>query len=248
MSEFVRLVEIGIAGIAAGFADSTVGGGGLITIPSLIFVGIPPQVAVATDKLGSLGQVIAALPQFWKAKKIRWEYVPFFVIISFFGSAIGVHILLSINPDVIEKVIGMLLLVMLPLLFWKRSMGLERTHTKLPKQIIGYALYFLLAIYRGFLGSGAGVLDAYNEMFFLGFSMIEVTATAIIPWIVICITSLYFFIQKGLVHYQAGFVLFAGMAVGGYIGSHIALRKGDAWVKRLFSIFVLLSVIKLLFF
>ena len=68
MPEIITLLLVLLIGLVTGFFDSVVGAGGLISVPSLIFLGLPPQVAIATDRFGILGQTFAALVKFWKAK------------------------------------------------------------------------------------------------------------------------------------------------------------------------------------
>jgi len=78
--------------------------------------------------------------------------------------------------------------------------------------------------------------------------MLEVLATNIIPWLALTISSLVIFALNGIIDYKIGIVLLIGMTVGGYIGAHVAIKKGDLWVKRLFVFLVIISGIKLLFF
>src|SRR5437016_2627042 len=94
MSEVITPFFIFLIGITTGFVDSTGGPGGIITIPLLILLGFPPQVAIATDRVGIVGQSLAAIFKFWRAKKIVWKYVPILTIISLCGSLIGANILL----------------------------------------------------------------------------------------------------------------------------------------------------------
>lgn len=234
-------------GLSAGFMDSTVGSGGLISIPLLIFFGLPPQVAIATDRLGSVGQTLSALFVFWKEKKIRWNFVFVFTLLAITGSLIGSHILLSFNPKYLQKIVGILLLVLLPLLFIKRRLGVKSISTSIYKKCIGFFNYFLIMIYNGFFGTGAGPFSQFNSLYFFGFTVIESGATGIIPWFFLSITSLIVFIRGGIVDWHNGIVLLIGMAFGGFIGAHIAVTKGEAWIKKLFVLIVIISALKLLF-
>lgn len=237
-----------LTGLAAGFLDSTVGSGGLISIPFLIFLGFPPHVAVATDRLGTLGQTSAALLKFWKSGKIRWNYVPIFIVLSLIGAVIGANILLTIDPKILQKIIGIVLLILLPLIFLKKEIGVVRvTVTKLRKAM-GFFVYFLLSIFSGFLGIGSGATSFYNSLFNFGFTFIEANATGIIPWFLLSLISLIIFNQNGIVDYRNGIFLFIGMVIGGYFGAHVALKKGELWIKRLFVLVVIISSIRLLFF
>lgn len=244
---FVLIITLFI-GVIAGFFDSTVGGGGLITIPSLIFLGLPPQVAIATDRLGTLGQEIVAIYKYWRAKKIQWRYVPALSFLSIIGALIGANFLLSIDPKSIQKIVAVLILILLIVIMVKARLGVKRIRVNKAKQTLGYFLYFFLQIFNGFFGTGAGPLSSYNHMFNFGFTMIQASATGIIPWLLLSLSSLVVFARGGVIDYQKGVVLLAGMSLGGYFGAHTALKKGNMWVKRLFSLVVVASAFKLLFF
>ncbi len=248
MPEIVTLLIVLLVGVATGFFDSVIGAGGLISVPSLIFLGLPPQIAIATDRFGTIGQTLAALFKFWKAKKIVWTYVPVLAIIALVGSLIGANILLNIDPKILESVVGVIILVVLPLIFLKRDIGVKRFKTSKSNKIIGLAIYFFIMIFGGFFGQGTGPMIFYALTFFLGFTMIEVLATGVIPWFVLSISSLAIFALNGIIDYKIGIILLIGMAIGGYIGAHIAIKKGNQWVKTLFVMVVIISGMKLLLF
>ncbi len=237
-----------LTGIAAGFLDSTSGGGGLISIPFLIFFGLPPQVAIATDRLGAIGQESAALLEFSRAKKILWRYVPIFSIMGLVGAVIGANILLSIDPKQLQRIIGILLLAVLPLVIFNKEIAIKRSQPTNLKKGFGFVFYFFIMIYNGIFGAGAGPLSTYNFLYFFGFTLTEVFATSTIPWLLLCLSSLVIFMLRGIVDYKNGVILLIGMTIGGYIGAHVALKKGDLWMKRLFVPVVIASCIKLLFF
>lgn len=241
------LLLVFTTGLAAGFFDSAIGGGGLISIPALLFVGLPPQVAIATDRFGTIGQSFTAFLKFWKAKKIVWNYVFVLAVISLLGSLIGANILINVDPEILQKAVGILIVILLPLIFLKQHIGLQQIKTSKARKITGLAIYFLIMIFGGFFGQGTGLLVFYTLTYFLGFTMIEVLATGVIPWFVLSLSSLIIFSLNGIVDYKSGIVLLIGMAIGGYAGAHFAIQKGDVWIKRLFAAFVLISSIKLLF-
>lgn len=236
-----------VIGTLAGFADSTIGSGGLISIPFLIFLGLPPAVAVATDRLGTLGQIGGALAKFWKTGKILWSYVPIFSVLSLAGALLGAQILLTIDSRSLEKVIGAILLIVLPLIFLKPNLGLEHRAVSRFKKGLGLIIYFLVKFYDGLFGTGAGPLSLYNSLFFFGFTMLEANATNLIPWLLLSLSSLAIFMLHGIVDYRNGVFLLVGMALGGYLGAHTALKIGNLWLRRLFVAVVIISGVKLLF-
>lgn len=237
-----------LIGIVTGFFDSIVGAGGLISVPSLLFLGLPPQIAIATDRFGSLGQRCAALYQFWKTKKIVWKYVPLLSVIALGGALIGANLLLTIDPQLLETIIGILILAVLPFLFLRKDLGIKSIKPSTSKRIIGFIMYLGITIFSGFFGQGTGPMYVYVLTFFLGLTVVEVLATNIIPGMVLAVSSLILFASHDLINYTFGVILLIGMAIGGYIGSHAVLKKGDQWVKQLLVVFVIIFGIKLLLF
>ena len=248
MPEIILLLLVSLIGLVTGFFDSVIGAGGLISVPSLVFLGLPPQIAIATDRLGTIGQTFTALIKFWKAKKIVWRYVPILAVISLAGSLIGANILLNVDQKILESVVGVLILILLPLIFLKKDLGVKQAKPSRSKNIVGLLIYFAIMIFAGFFGQGTGPMIFYALTFFLGLTMIEVLGTGIIPWFVLSISSVIIFALNGIIDYKIGIVLFITMSIGSYIGAHVAIKKGDLWVKRLFVLFVIISGIKLLFF
>src|SRR3989344_7897448 len=248
MPEIILLLLVSLIGLVTGFFDSVIGAGGLISVPTLVFLGLPPQIAIATDRLGTIGQTFTALIKFWKAKKIVWRYVPILAVISLAGSLIGANILLNVDQKILESVVGVLILILLPLIFLKKDLGVKQAKPSRSKNIVGLLIYFAIMIFAGFFGQGTGPMIFYALTFFLGLTMIEVLGTGIIPWFVLSISSVIIFALNGIIDYKIGIVLFITMSIGSYIGAHVAIKKGDLWVKRLFVLFVIISGIKLLFF
>ncbi len=248
MPEIVNLTLVFIVGIVASFFSASVGGSAMISIPALIFLGLPPQIAIATDRLGGLGSQATSLYKFWKAEKIVWVFTPILVGVSLVGSIIGANILLSVDPEILQKLVGVLLLVFLPFVFFNKNIGISRTETSKLKKIIGYIVYFILQTFNSFFGVGVGPFFFYTLVLAFGLSMVEASATRVIPLMTMAISSVVIFAHKGIINYEVGIVLLVGMAIGGYIGAHVALKKGSAWIKGLFAVVVVTASIKLLLF
>ncbi|MFA6553067.1 MAG: sulfite exporter TauE/SafE family protein [Patescibacteria group bacterium] len=234
-----------VIGLLAGFVGAIAGGGGLISIPFLLFLGIPPQVTLATNKLGGMGLSFGALYKFIREKKVVWSYAIFLSIIGIAGSFIGARILLTIHTDVLQKLIGVLLLLLLPTIFFKKNFGLEELNVSPIKKAVGYACYFLISIIASFFG-GLGALSMSIVIFFFGLPMLKGNATELVSYSIFSLVSVIIFAISHLINYQVGIALFIGMLIGGYIGAHTAIKKGDKWVKIVFSIVVVASAIKIL--
>ena len=234
-------------GLAGSFVGAIAGGSGLIIIPFFIFLGLPPHTAIATHRLGAVGQLSGSLFRFRNEGKILWKYVPLFCLLALIGSYFGATLLFRVNEDNLTKIIGILLLAISPLIFLKKDLGLKRLEKHGAHIFWGFAVYFLIEIYGGFLGTGSGIMIFYALMYFFGLTIIESNATSLISGLVSTFTSLAVFASAGAINYRFGFILTAAMFLGSYLGTHVVLRKGEKWVKDIFAIMVLVFALKLLF-
>ncbi|MEK6915984.1 MAG: sulfite exporter TauE/SafE family protein [Nanoarchaeota archaeon] len=248
MSEIVLILFFSLVGLITGFFDSLVGAGGLFSIPSLVFLGLPPQTAIATDRFGVIGQAIVAVIKFWKAKKIVWKFVPFLVVLALIGSYIGANFLLNTDPKNLSKIIAIIIFVLLPLVFLKNDFGIKHFVINKKKAVVGLLSYFVIMVFAGFSGQGTGPMVFYTLTFFFGLTMIESLGTGLVPWLVLSVSSTIIFGLNGIIDYKVGAVLFVTMSIGSYAGAHIAIKKGDIWIKRLFVVLVVVMGLKLLIF
>jgi len=164
------------------------------------------------------------------------------------GWSLGAQLLISIDQEVLEKSIGFILLVLLPTIFIKKDIGVKPHKFSKTRKLIGVFILSLVLIWGGFFGGGAGTLIFYVLVLFFGFTFIQANATFKIAWLLLSLTALTVFTINGLVDYISGMVLFAGMFVGGYAGAHVAITKGNAWVKIVFAVVVVAAAIKFIFF
>ncbi|MFA6099051.1 MAG: sulfite exporter TauE/SafE family protein [Patescibacteria group bacterium] len=234
-----------VIGIASGFVGAIAGGGGLISIPFLLFLGIPPQITLATNKFGGLGLSFGALYKFIKEKKIIWRYAILLSCSGILGSIIGSRILLTIHTAPLQKMIGVLLIILIPTIFFKKSFGIEERHASRQRKILGCFMYFLISIIASFFG-GLGAISMSIIVFFFGLTMLKANATELFSYSIFSLTSVIIFSFNRLIDYEIGIILFLGMLIGGYFGAHTAIKRGDKWVKIFFSIVIIISAVKIL--
>src|SRR5680860_539034 len=177
----IKLIATLIIGIISGFIGAIAGGGGLLSIPFVLFLGIPPQITLATNKFGGMGLSFGALYKFIKEKKIIWKYAIFLSFFGILGSLIGSQILLTIDTAILQKLIGILLIFLVPIIFLKKSFGIEKKPTSRKRKIFGCILYFLISIIASFFG-GLGVITMSIVIYFFGLSMIKANATELFSY------------------------------------------------------------------
>ncbi len=237
-----------LAGVAAGFVGAVTGGAGILSIPALIFLGLPTNQAIATNALATLGMVVSALPSYYKAHQVRVRTGIQLIPLAVVGGFIGSKALVRVDADALTVVVGILLLLLIPVVLLNGDKGLKTFRAGKDRVALGYILYFLVMVYGGFFGAGAGIFAMYTLIFFLGMTYIQGKATISVPSFFLAGTAFLVFAAHGLVSWKLGLPMTVGMFIGGAIGAKVALEKGNAWVRIIFVIVTLASSIKLLFF
>ena len=243
-------IAVFVVAAIAGFIGPIAGGGGLLMIPSLVLLGAPSEVAIASVRLGAIGLWVSALYRYHRGGLVPWKRA---FLLSFFGIAggyIGSRLLiwLSDSSETVDTYVAIIILCMLPITYVYRRIKKFSWEPPVFVQALGYPLFLLVMSFAGFFSGGDGTLGIYVLVLCFGCSIVEANALRALPWLCMGIVASTQYIQAGLVDYTMALDLFLGMFVGGYIGASTAIKKGEDWVQRVFTVVVLLLVTKLLFF
>jgi len=243
----IRLLTIFAGGIVAGSYATLVGGGALLIIPLLIFLGFSPHSAVATNRLGALGGMMTGWYKFHQ--KSMMDYKVGFAVAGpvVVGAALGANLVLEVDAAVLKKVIAILTLFILAIVMLRPQVGIEkRKHSlKSHEYIIGAVVGFAIGIYHGFYGAG-GTFLSYLFILFFGQTFVESAATRKIAASLSSVMALIVFAVSGAISYGSGVVLFVGQSIGSYIAAHYSDRIGSVRIKRLFFVIVAFMATKLL--
>lgn len=237
-----------LIGLAGGMVGAISTGGGLVTIPGVIFLGLSPIQAIATTRLSAVSGGLSSLYEYSKSKAIVWQYMLYFVIISLVAGVIGPKLLLQMNEELIAKIIGVLLLATLPMLMLKHDFGIINEVKQRNHKILGLLALFIVMIYGTMFGAGGGILLIYALIYFFGLNVTEANATGTVMWIVGMTIALITYVASGVVVFSVGIPLLLGAIIGGYLGARLALKNGLVWVKGVLAVVIVISSIKLIFF
>lgn len=227
---------LAIASFLTGIVASIGGAGGLIIMPFMIGSGIPPQVAVATAKFSSFGMWAIVLMRFNKAKLIAWRYVVTMCILAAIGGVLGANIAIAIDSNVMIFTIGVLFFIIGLISLLNPDYGVIERKVSRFKIYCGFALYLAVITLSGFFPAGMSILIIFCLVTFMGLNALQAHATDILPWIVQTITSTTVYIMHDMVDFTLALSLFVGLALGGQIGSKIAVRQGAKFIKLFISI------------
>lgn len=244
----MNYVWVLLIGLASGAVGAISTGGGLISLPGLIFLGLSPVSAIATTRLGALSSGLASTYRYSKGKKILWRYVPYFMIVAIVAGFIGPRLLFQINEELLEPGIGVVMLLLLPTILHDKKFGLTIRRKSRNKKIAGLAALFVIMIYGTMIGAGGGIFLIYAIMYFFGTNVTQATATGTIMWLAGTIVATITYFHQGVIAFDYGIPLMIGSAIGGSLGAELALEKGVHWVRGILIIVILFASIKLILF
>ena len=239
------LILFAVAALA-GFVDSIAGGGGLITIPALLWAGIPPAQALATNKLqGSFGSFSASL-SFIRKGHVDPRNMVLAIALTFAGSAFGTILVQMLDPGILMTVLpGLLILIALYFLFSPRVGDLD-AHQLINTSTFAFTAGFGIGFYDGFFGPGTGSFFSIAFVALLGFNMTKATAHTKVLNFTSNFASLVMFIAGGDVVWVVGLVMAVGALVGAQIGSHMVMKVGSRLVRPLLVVTSIAISIKLI--
>lgn len=244
------LILFGVINIlASALSGASGGGGGLITTPLLVAMGVSPSTAIATAKFSGLGVSFGASARFFKEKITDTRTVVIFSILSGIGAVIGSLLLVKLSSyeEFLENAIAVVILLLgIPLLYFK-NLGIKTKVTSPRIKIIGGFLLSVGVLIQVALSSGIGSLQMIILMGMFGMSAITASATRRAMQLTVAIISLAIFILTDLVDFKIGFVALITSLIGGYIGAHFAVRRGDKFIVNLFAITSAALALQLLF-
>jgi uncharacterized membrane protein YfcA len=236
-----------VSGLAAGWIDSIAGGGGLITIPVLLSLGLPPQVALGTNKFqASFGSFTAALHYVRKGVVPLRDSLPG-IAWTLVGSALGTWGVQQIDPGFLQLFIPVLLLAIALYMLFVPPVG-DRGRSARMRRHPFYLLFGLsLGFYDGFFGPGVGSFWAIAFMTGLGFAMTRATGYTKVMNFTSNIVSFAVFLAGGAVLLLPALTMAAGQIVGARIGSGMVIARGARFIRPVFIIVVLLTTLRLLY-
>ncbi|OKL36847.1 TSUP family transporter [Domibacillus mangrovi] len=239
------LIILIILGFLAAFIDSVVGGGGLITLPALLFTGMTPSAAIATNKLvGTIGSLTSTL-MFYRSGKIDLTSVYKLFPLVFIGSMIGAWTVHLMNPEVLKPLMLIMLAAVAIYTIFKKNWGSVSTYKKLSvhRFILFTALIFAIGFYDGFLGPGTGSFLMFAFLM-IGFDFIKAAGNAKFLNFGSNIAGLLMFMYLGQVNYVYGLPMGLAGIAGAICGSKFAIRKGSSYVRLLFITVTFLLIAK----
>jgi uncharacterized membrane protein YfcA len=232
-----HILFLAAVGFVSSFIDSQVGGGGVMSLPALLVVGLPNATALGTNKLGGTSSALVASSNYLHKKAVPLRQALWFLPLSFVGGAVGVWAVLHSDAAWLRPVIVAVMVAMGAYVLLRPRFGAE-DRLKLGRwPVVAMALAALdIGTYDGLLGPGTGTMLIFAIISFLGYGFRRAAALGRVLNLGSNLSALAYFAWAGRVDWQVGLPMAAAMALGGYVGSHTTLRHGDRFLKPLFIV------------
>jgi uncharacterized membrane protein YfcA len=232
-----------VAGFAAAFIDSVVGGGGLISVPALMLTGLPPSMVLGTNKFGGTLSSLTSTASFLLSGKIKLKLVLALFPLSFIGSAIGTYCVKQVPSEFLKPIVVILLVVMTAYTLMKKNWQAASAYRRPSgwKLVLVSVMALVIGFYDGFFGPGTGSFLLFMFLL-LGFDFVSSSANAKVLNLASNMSSLATFLWLDSVNLGYGIPMGAAMILGAVAGSQVAIRKGSTYVKPLFVTVTLLLV------
>lgn len=241
---------LAIASLFAGTVDAIGGGGGLITLPALLATGLPPHLALGTNKGQSAFGSFAAMVRFARAGLVDRRRAQLTFPLGMAGSFAGAALVLWVRPEVLRPlVLALLVGAAAYLLLWRprRRAGPPSARFERGRSLVTAAVALGIGAYDGFFGPGTGTFLILAFIALLGEAPQRASASAKVVNFASNLAALALFAWRGTVLWWLALPMAAGQLVGGWLGAHLAVRGGDKVVRRVVLVVVAGLVAKLAF-
>ena len=239
------LAALFVVGFIAAVLNVVAAGGSFLTLPLLLFLGLPATVANGTNRVGVLAQNISAVLGFHRhgILPVRWALsvsVP-----TVFGAAIGVWAALNVPDIAFRRILSVVMLAMtLGTLLHKSLRGETRAEAQHPWHWTMLVGFFFMGLYGGFIQAGVGFL-ALALTTIAGLDLVRGNAVKVLTVMLLTTLSLAVFAGTGNVNWSAGLALGLGNILGGVVGVRLAVLKGHKWLEHIVTVTIVIFAVML---
>jgi uncharacterized membrane protein YfcA len=226
--------------------DAVGGGGGLVTVPALLAAGLPPHLALGTNKGQSVFGSFASLARYSHAGLVDRGAALYAFPLAVAGSAAGVALALALRPEVLRPLVLVLLIAAAVIVLAARPPTNSRPAVPARRARAVWALAALLiGAYDGFFGPGTGTFLILVSVALLHQPLSRATADAKVVNFGSNLAAVAFFASRGAVLWSVALPMAGAQLLGGFLGAHLAVRRGDRFIRAVVVAIVFALVIKI---
>jgi uncharacterized protein len=248
MDEFWIYALLSLSAFFAGFIDAVVGGGGLVQVPALfiLFPQLSHTNVIASNRLASIAGTIVAARQYVKQAPVNKLYVILTGVCIAAASYSGVFLMHKIPTLVFKQILFFVILALAFYTLFKKDIGQHTTQKASGRKllVLFMAIGILLGLYNGTIGPGTGTLLVFSFVQLVGFNFLQANAYAKLCNAIADGASLIAFIFQKAIVFKIALPMMLFNVLGSYIGSSTAIKKGNAFIRIVFIIVLLLLLVR----
>lgn len=241
-------------GVIAGFINTLAGGGSLISLPILIFLGLPTAVANGTNRLAIAVQSLFAVTGFRRKGVSDFKASLLMSVPALVGAIIGAQLATDVSDILFKRILAAIMLLVLGIILWN---PIRKSYANVPynggmakvswnRRIALMIMFFFIGIYGGFIQAGIGFMIIAVLTTMSGLSLLETNSHKVFIVGINALFALLVFVFHNKIHWPIGLALAAGNGLGGWIGSHLAVTKGERFIRLVLTICVVAMAVRLL--
>lgn len=251
MEHWYYYVLLVVVGFIVGIINTMSGGGSLLTLPVLIFIGLPSNVANGTNRIAIVIQSIFNIAGYQSKKAIDRSWFPIYLSISAtIGAIIGAKLAIDIKGELFNKILAVVMVTIVGFMVFRPKQNFSQLPDRVTGKYLKYSIlfFFFIGVYGGFIQAGTGIfilllLSSINHL-----TLIKSNIIKVIVMLIYTLAALFMFGMNLKLDWIAGLTLASGQAVGGWFTSRWSVNKGDGIVKIFLVIMVISMAVKLWFF
>ncbi|HDY68951.1 MAG TPA: sulfite exporter TauE/SafE family protein [Candidatus Scalindua sp.] len=251
--EIWQIPVIFIVGVTAGVINTLAGGGSLLTLPILIFLGLPTAMANGTNRFAIMVQCLFAVAGFKRKGISNFKLSLLLSAPALIGAIVGAQVAVDMSDALFKRVLAIIMLLVLGLILWNPtkkwqinpqsdgntiSLGWNRL-------IITMIVFFFIGIYGGFIQAGVGFIIIAALTTISGLNLVDTNSHKVFIVGIYTVFALLVFAFNGKICWTVGIALAAGNGLGGWLGSHWAVARGERWLRLILAVCVVAMVMKL---
>jgi uncharacterized membrane protein YfcA len=237
---------LALLGLLTGVLNVLAGGGSLLTLPFMIFMGMSPAVANGTNRIALLGQNVSAVASFRKKGLSDFKLSLTLGLCTLPGAVLGALAAAGISPIWFKRLLALVMVGVLVEVLRPKRRGGEAREERRARPLLAHAAMVGVGFYGGFVQAGVGFILMALLQGLLGLDLVRVNMHKVFIIGLYMIPSLAVFAFLGDVRWVAGLVLASGNAAGAWLGATVSVRGGERVIKFAFALAVLATAVKLL--
>ncbi len=250
MEEWYAYPLLILVGFIVGFINTVAGGGSLLSLPILIFLGLPSTLANGTNRVAIVFQTAIATAGFKSKGVSTFPFNTYLGISAFFGSILGAFLAVDISGAVFNRILAIVMIFVVLIIIFGPKIGVRKLQERLTGKYLwlGIVAFFFFGIYGGFINAGLGFIMILFLHFVNRMSLVHANATKVAVVFMYMVSALIVFVLNDQVNWKIGLILAIGNGTGAWLASRVSVAKGDRFIKTFLIIMVVILAIKLWFY